>query len=79
MNADPKTVAAFGHEWTYFPQTPIDRDQRKRAFDAYFLDLPMASAATQFGWYIVARAIGFPLSSAPPAKSTAPSLSCTRT
>jgi SAM-dependent methyltransferase len=40
MNADPKTVAAFGEEWSYFPQTAIDRDERERAFDAYFSIFP---------------------------------------
>ena len=40
MNADPKTVAGFGEEWSYFPQTAIDRDERQRAFDAYFSIFP---------------------------------------
>ncbi|HXN85806.1 MAG TPA: class I SAM-dependent methyltransferase [Candidatus Binataceae bacterium] len=40
INADPKTVAGFGEEWSYFPQTEIDRDERQRAFDAYFSIFP---------------------------------------
>lgn len=40
MNADPKTVAGFGEEWSYFPQTVIDRDEHQRTFDAYFSIFP---------------------------------------
>lgn len=40
MNADPKTVAAFGQEWSYFPQSQLDRDECRRAFDAYFAIFP---------------------------------------
>jgi SAM-dependent methyltransferase len=44
LNADPKTVAGFGEEWSYFSQTKIDGDERRRAFEAYFQIFP---------WYLL--------------------------
>ena len=40
MNADPKTIAGFGQEWSHFPQATVDRDERQCAFEGYFRGFP---------------------------------------
>jgi SAM-dependent methyltransferase len=42
-NADPKTVAGFGDEWTRFDQSALDEPERRALFDSYFAVFPWDS------------------------------------
>jgi ubiquinone/menaquinone biosynthesis C-methylase UbiE len=44
-NADPKTVAGFGDEWTRFDQTALSEAERQELFDSYFAVFPWEGLA----------------------------------
>jgi SAM-dependent methyltransferase len=39
-NADARTVAGFGDEWTRFDQSGMSRDEQRAVFDLYFEHMP---------------------------------------